>query len=248
MTTAAVGFQCPDCVQEGKKSVRAVRTVFGGRVHDGRPLVTYALMAACAVVGVLQIVIPGFTQDFSMWPLRVAFFDQWYRMITSGFLHYGVVHLLFNMWALYVVGPPLESWLGRARFSVLYGVSLLGGSTLIYLMAPLNTAHAGASGAIFGLFAATYVVAKRLQFDVRSVTMLIVLNLVITFAIPGISWQGHVGGLITGALIACAYAFSPERYRTLFHVGVPVALLAVFVTLTVWRTEQLRSLITIVSS
>ena len=78
--------------------------------------------------------------------------------------------------------------------------------------------------------------------------MLIVLNLVITFAIPGISWQGHVGGLITGSLIACAYAFSPERYRTLFHVGVPVALLAVFVTLTVWRTEQLRSLITIVSS
>lgn len=248
MTTAAVGFQCPDCVQQGAKSVRSARTVFGGRVNDGKPWVTYALMAACVVVGVLQVLVPDFTRDFSLWPLGVAFYDQWYRMITSGFLHYGLVHLLFNMWALYVIGPPLESWLGRARFAVLYGMSLIGGSTLIYLVAPLNTAHAGASGAVFGLFAATYVVAKRLHFDVRSVTVLIVVNLVITFAIPGISWQGHVGGLITGALIACAYAYTPERYRTLGHVGVPVALLAVFIALSVWRTEQLRSLITIVGS
>ncbi|MBL7660182.1 rhomboid family intramembrane serine protease, partial [Escherichia coli] len=90
------------------------------------------------------------------------------------FLHYGAMHLLLNMWALYVVGPPLEMWLGRLRFGALYAVSALGGSVLVYLIAPLNTATAGASGAVFGLFSATFMVARRLHLDVRWVVALIV--------------------------------------------------------------------------
>ena len=124
--------------------------------------------------------------------------------MTSAFLHYGLTHLLFNMWALYVVGPPLEIWLGRLRFCALYALSALGGSVLVYLLSDPAAATAGASGAVFGLFGASFVVGKRLNLDVRWVIGLIAINLAFTFVIPlissqNISWQGHIGGLVTGA-------------------------------------------------
>ncbi len=141
---------------------------------------------------------------------------EWYRLLTSAFMHYGVTHLLFNMYALFVIGPPLEKWLGRSRFIALYALSALGGSVLVYLLSPLNAATAGASGAIFGLFGASFVIGKRLNLDVRWVVGLIAINLAFTFVIPlmggqNISWQGHVGGLITGALVAAAYAYAPRE-------------------------------------
>ena len=136
---------------------------------------------------------------------------QLYRLLTSAFLHYGMTHLLFNMWALWVIGPPLEAALGRLRYGALYAMSALGGSVLVYLLSDLGAATAGASGAVFGLFGATFVIGKRLNLDVRWVIGLIALNLAFTFVIPlissqNISWQGHIGGLVTGAGIAAAYA------------------------------------------
>src|ERR1044072_4463588 len=98
---------------------------------------------------------------------------EWYRLISSAFLHYGLTHILFNMWALYVVGPPLEAALGRLRFTSLYLLSALGGSVLVYLLSALGPQTAGASGAVFGLFGATFVVGKRLNLDVRWVVGLI---------------------------------------------------------------------------
>ncbi len=138
-----------------------------------------------------------------------------YRLLTSAFMHYGVTHLLFNMYALFVIGPPLEKWLGRSRFIALYALSALGGSVLVYLLSPLNAATAGASGAVFGLFGASFVVGKRLNLDVRWVIGLIAINLAFTFVIPlmggqQISWQGHIGGLVTGAAVAAAYAYAPR--------------------------------------
>ncbi|HOW94791.1 MAG TPA: rhomboid family intramembrane serine protease [Mycolicibacterium fallax] len=244
MTAAAVGHQCPDCVREGRRSVRKVRTVFGGRVNDGRPLVTYTLMAVCVAVFVVQQVSPAINDAFALWPIGIFRDGQWYRMVTSAFMHYGPVHLLFNMWALYLVGPALESWLGRTRYGVLYGMSALGGAVLVYLLSPLNTATAGASGAIFGLFGATFVVGKRLNLDVRAVAVLIGINLVITFVLPAvsaqsISWQGHVGGLVAGSLIAAGYAYAKPAQQKLVHAAVPLALAALFVALCWWRTEQL---------
>ena len=123
------------------------------------------------------------------------------------------------MWALYVVGPPLETALGRLRFTALYFMSALGGSVLVYLLSSLGAQTAGASGAVFGLFGATFVVGKRLNLDVRWVIGLIALNLAFTFVIPlvssqNISWQGHIGGLVTGAAIAAAYAYAPRKSRT----------------------------------
>jgi membrane associated rhomboid family serine protease len=223
MRAAAVGHQCVECVQEGARTVRQPRTRFGGRQRSATPVVTYALIAI-NVAAVAD--------------------GQLYRLVTAAFLHYGATHLLLNMWALYVVGPPLEICLGRLRFGALYALSGLGGSVLVYLLAPLNTATAGASGAIFGLFGATFVVAKRLTLDVRWVVAVIVINLVFTFVVPAvssqqISWQAHVGGLVTGGLVAAAYVYAPRERRNLIQAAVTIMVLVVFAALIWWRTGVL---------
>ncbi|PRC42066.1 rhomboid family intramembrane serine protease, partial [Mycobacterium sp. ITM-2017-0098] len=110
-----------------------------------------------------------------------------------------------------------------------------------------NALTAGASGAVFGLFGATFVVGKRLNMDVRSVLMIIGLNLAFTFIYPlissqNISWQGHIGGLVTGAVVAAAFAYAPRQQRTLVQAGATVAVLVLFVALMLWRTADLRTL------
>jgi len=121
-------------------------------------------------------------------------------------------------------------------------MSALGGSVLVYLVAQPLAATAGASGAVFGLFGATFVVAKRLRLNVSGVVTLIAINLVMTFTVPGISWQGHVGGLITGAIIAAAYVYAPPAHRNLIQAGVTVAGLVLFAALIYWRTTELQSM------
>ena len=243
MRAAAVGHQCVDCVRAGARTVPRPRARFGGRQRSTTPVVTYTLIAANVLMFVLQTASPGLERQLALWSPGVADGDL-YRLVTSAFLHYGLTHLLFNMWALYVVGPPLEMWLGRLRFGGLYALSALGGSVLVYLLSPLNAATAGASGAVFGLFGATFVVAKRLKLDVRWVVALIVINLVFTFVVPAvssqsISWQGHVGGLVTGALVAAAYVYAPRDRRNLIQAGVTVAVVVLFAVLIWWRTTDL---------
>jgi membrane associated rhomboid family serine protease len=245
MTSAAVGQQCPECVNEGQRSVRQARTHFGGRITKGS-LVTYTLIAINVVMFVLQHTSTRMQQDLVLWPPAVAD-GQYYRLVTSAFLHYGLAHIVFNMWALWAVGPQLEQWLGRLRFGVLYGLSGLGGSVLVYLLSPLNTATAGASGAIFGLFGATFVLFRRLRLDARGIVFLIVINLVITFVVPAvsaqaISWQGHVGGLVTGTLVAAVFAYVPARQRLLALISVTAVLLVLFAGLTMWRTQALLAI------
>ena len=143
------------------------------------------------------------------------------------------------MWALYVVGPPLEQALGRLRFTAVYLLSALGGSVFIYVIGQPNLPSVGASGAIFGLFGAWFVVARRLRLDPRGIIVLIVLNLVISFTIPSIAWQAHVGGLITGAALTAAYAYAPRNQRTLVQAGATAVILALLIIATVIRTHQL---------
>lgn len=246
MREASVGHHCVDCIRAEAKSVRQPRTHFGGRQLSTMPVVTYALIAVNVLMFILQSASPEVESRLVLWSPAVAD-GELYRLVTSAFLHYGAMHLLFNMWALFVVGPALERWLGPLRFASLYALSALGGSVLVYLLSPLNTATAGASGAVFGLFAATFVVSKRLNLDARWVVGIIVLNLVFTFVYPAISsqsisWQGHVGGLVTGALIAWAYAFAPRERRNLVQAGVTVAVVALFAALIWWRTSELLAL------
>ncbi|MBN3455752.1 MAG: rhomboid family intramembrane serine protease [Mycobacterium sp.] len=244
MRAAAVGHQCVECVDEGAKSVRAPRTQFGGVARQGAPVLTYTLIALNVLMFVLQMAVHNLTDDLTLWPNGVAVYDQYYRLGTSMFLHYGAAHLLFNMWALYVVGPPLEAWLGRLRFGVLYALSGLGGSVLVYLLSAPNTPTAGASGAIFGLFGAVFVVARRLNLDVKWVAVVIGINLVFTFVGPAlgtgaISWQGHLGGLVTGAAIAAAFVYPPRKQRTAVQAAASVAALVLFAGLVFWRTDGL---------
>jgi membrane associated rhomboid family serine protease len=238
MRDAAVGHQCVECVDAGARTVRQPRTHIGGRQRSATPVVTYALIAANVLMFALQTASVGLQGQLTLWSPAVAD-GQWYRLVTSAFLHYGLMHLLFNMWALFVVGPPLELWLGRLRFGALYALSALGGAVLVYLFSPLGAATAGASGAVFGLFGATFAVGKRLRLDVRWVVALIAINLVITFVIPGISWQGHVGGLVTGALIGAAYVYAPRDRRNLVQGGVTVAVVVLITALIWWRTSEL---------
>lgn len=238
MRSAAVGHQCVDCVAAAAASVPRVRTAFGGVQRPGPPVVTYTLIAVNVVMFVLDLASSGLKRELVLWAPAVAA-GEYYRLVSSAFMHFGIAHILFNMWALYVLGPPLEQHLGRLRFGMLYGLSALGGSVLVYLVAPIGAATAGASGAVFGLFGATFVAAKRLNLDIRWLVGLIVINLVITFTVPGVSWQGHMGGLLTGALIAAAYVYAPRDNRNLIQAGVIVATLVVFGGLIVWRTTDL---------
>lgn len=145
MRSAAVGHQCVDCVAAAAQAVPQARTAAGGVWRTGRPVVTFALIAVNVLMLVLQMSSKNLERELVLWAPGVAG-GEYYRLLTSAFMHYGVLHLLFNMWALYVIGPPLEAWLGRLRFGALYGLSALGGSVLVYLLAPIGAATAGASG------------------------------------------------------------------------------------------------------
>jgi membrane associated rhomboid family serine protease len=242
MRDAAVGHQCVECVSAGAQTVRQPKTQAGARLGATTPRITYGLIAINVLAFVAQIASSSVETEFTMWSPAVAD-GQLYRLITSAFLHTGITHLLFNMFALFVVGPALEIWLGRLRFVLLYVLSALGGSVLIYLFSPLNVPTVGASGAVFGLFAATFVVAKKVNVDIRWVVAMIVINLVITFTVPSISWQGHLGGLVTGGLIAFAYAYAPREHRNVVQAGATVAMVVLFTALVWWRTSDLLTLI-----
>jgi len=244
MRSAAVGHQCLDCVHAAAQDVPQARTAAGAvMIQPGKPIITYGLIAVNVLMFVLQMTSTQLQSELVLWPPAIAG-GQWYRLVTSAFMHYGIAHLLFNMWALYVIGPPLETLLGRLRYGALYALSALGGSVLVYLLSGMGDATAGASGAIFGLFGATFIVARRLNLDVRWLVGLIVLNLVLTFAAPlvigqAISWEGHVGGLVTGLFITAVFVYAPRAYRNPVQLGICIATFAVFVLVAYWRTAEL---------
>lgn len=242
MNEATVGFHCPECVRSGNRSVREARTVFGGRVRASTSRVTYVLIAVNVAVFIGQLATAGsaLVVEYGMVPRAVAF-GEWWRLVTSAFLHapMSIFHILFNMWALFVLGPSLEALLGRLRFTALYALSALGGSALIQLAGPPDIASIGASGAIFGLFGATFVVARRLNLDTRWIVGLLAINLVITFTVPGISWQAHTGGLVTGLVLAVAYAYAPRSNRSTIHLAATAGVFLLVVAMCVAGTLML---------
>ena len=242
---APVGQQCVECIRAGSRGERRATAPFGGRPVSA-PVVTWVLIGLNVAFYIAEWVSLQVVSNLEMVGTGVAHGEP-YRLITAAFLHeprlYGLgpAHIIFNMWALYIVGPSLERLLGHARYLALYLLSALGGSILFYLVAPAAAPSLGASGAIFGLFGAYFVVARRLRVDARGVVALIVINLVITFALPNIAWEAHVGGLITGGLIAAAYVYAPRRQRALVQIGATVAMAALLAAAVLVRDSQLAA-------
>lgn len=255
MVSASVGFQCPECVRGGSGTGRPPaanrpRTLVGGTVTADPRLVTKLLIGVNLLAFLLQYTVGHeLTDRFALvgqayftdyGPLEGVAEGQYYRLLTSMFLHSGYVHILFNMLSLWWIGAPLEAAFGRARYLALYFTSGLAGSALTYLLAAPNQETLGASGAIFGLFGATAVLMRRLNYDMRPIVVLLVINLIFTFN-PGmnIAWQAHIGGLVAG--VGCGYAMvhAPRRRRALIQYGSCVVVLAVVVLLTLVRTVQL---------
>ena len=210
---AAVGVHCVDCVAQATRSTRARVTVFGAKVVPGaRPVVTITMIAICVAMYLLELA--GFdTYSRFAYSPAAGEVEPW-RMLTAAFLHASLLHIAFNMMALWFTGPFLEQALGRARFLALYLVSALGGSVAVLLLTPMDNwsrGVVGASGAVFGLFGAVAVVMIRLKKPNTQIFGVIAINLVLTFLIPNISWQGHLGGLVTGAVIAAVYAYLPKK-------------------------------------
>jgi membrane associated rhomboid family serine protease len=242
---AAVGFQCIDCVNEMKRSTPAVRSAYGGAIATGRPLATYILIGLCALVYVLQWLIPGDAvfQQFAFASVyatpQYGAFEPW-RMLTSAFVHSQgfVLHIVLNMYMLWIFGQVLEPVLGRVRFLAVYLLSAIGGSVGFLLLTPALPAIpvVGASGAIFGLFGALLVIQSRRGGDTRQLWILIVINGVIGFVVPGIAWQAHLGGLVTGGLCAAVIAFTPRGPRQALLQTTGMALVAgILVLATVLR-------------
>ncbi|WP_419704858.1 rhomboid family intramembrane serine protease [Promicromonospora sp. NFX87] len=243
---AAVGVQCVDCVRDAKRSAPRVRTVFGGSADsaavNGRPVVTFTIIGICVVSWLLQLVTAGeWTRLLWFWPAGGAA-EPW-RFLTASFLHStSPLHILFNMYALWITGQFLEPLLGRVRFGVLCLLSAVGGSVGVLLLAgdpftsnAWGTPVVGASGMVFGLFGAMLPVMRRLGRSMGQVVVLLVINGAIGFVVPGISWQAHLGGLVTGALVAAAYAYAPKDRRAVVAWAVPLAGIALLVVLAVVR-------------
>jgi membrane associated rhomboid family serine protease len=247
---AAVGHQCVECIKQGNQGVRRPGGRFGGSTSSV-PRVTYTIMALNILLYLAQLAHSSLALDWAMLGGAIdnghligVVGGQWYRMITSAFLPgtggLGILDIAFNMWALYIVGPALERMLGPIRFIGIYLASAIGGSVCYYFLGSVNTPALGASGAIFGLFGAWLILARRLNLDWRPIVTLIVLNLVISFVGASfIAWQAHVGGLVTGIVLTAAYVYAPRKGRGLIQIAATVTVLGLLVLGVVIRDYQL---------
>jgi membrane associated rhomboid family serine protease len=265
MNDASIGHQCPDCVKEGRRSQRPARTAFGGSRAGQLGYVTTAIIAINVLVMIGSAIVGGpraiagsgawsllgsgtSVTDFgevlglALYPngeLHGIANGEWYRLVTGMFLHYGVLHLLLNMMLVAQLGRYLEMNLGPLRFAALYLIAGFGGNVAAYVFQAPNQPSAGASTATFGLVIAAIVLNRRTSRDSSQLIPLLVINLIFTFTIPGISIAGHIGGLAAGAA-ACAalvYATKPNRSRKQ-AIGCAVIVIALVVA-AVARTQSI---------
>lgn len=266
--SAAVGQHCVECVREGNKTVRQARTVTGGRIVSSA-VATYVILAVNVVAYLAEVARPDIVDRFSTlgeglmrngqlytyngfaYPgfqaVGIAH-GQWYRLITGNFLHllptegtFGITHIIFNMWWLWVLGRALEPLLGRLRFTAVYLLSATGSSVMGYLLAPTSSAI-GASGAIFGLATAYFVMSRRMKLDMSYAARLAVTFLIWLVVSAGIDfWQGHLGGLLAGGAITLAYAYVPAKRRTAIQVAATAGMVVLLAVAVVVQTHLLTS-------
>lgn len=266
MREASVGHQCPECVAEGRRTSRPARTAFGGSGLGAQSYVTKTLIGlnvlmmliAAASAGGGGLVggafggLGGTSTPLHRWGAVIGYASyvdggpahgvaagEYYRLFTAMFLHYGLLHIALNMWALWVLGRQLEYALGPVRFLALYLLCGFGGNVAVYLFSAPNIPTAGASTAIFGLFGAFLPVLRRLGRDTSALIPILVVNLVFTLTVPGISIAGHLGGLASGVVIGAGIAYAPRRNRTAMQAAVCLVYLALLIILTLVRSAGL---------
>lgn len=230
---ASVGFLCPECAGGTPTQINAQRRRAQRQAMSGaRPLVSIILIAINVLVWVLQV-LPGsvVTETLVYSPLALTV-EPW-RMLTAGFAHdpQNFLHLALNMYSLYIFGQVLEPLIGRGRFLAMYVLSVLGGTAAVTWLSDPTAVTLGASGAIFGLMGAYFVIARRLGAQGNQLLGLIGINLAFGFFMPGISWQAHVGGLAVGCLVAlllwATRNLNQKTQQMLGLVGIFVLVLAV---------------------
>jgi len=203
--------------QSAPRTRPAVLTSVRRLAQPGTPVVTYAIMALCVIVFAAEVLTGQLVSSGSPIVEALLYYPPYtsiqpWRMLTSLFVHGSILHILFNMYSLFVLGPELERLVGRWRFSALFLLSGLGGSVAVLLSTP-GSPVIGASGAIFGLFGAYFVINRNQGGNSRQLIIVIVINLAIGFLVPGIAWQAHVGGLLIGALVAFALVRTRDRQK-----------------------------------
>ncbi len=242
MREASVGFQCPECVRQGQAAVRQPRTMAGGAISTDVGAVTMAIIAVNIAAQLIVMAQGGANSSGlfewgAMWGYGVAQGD-YHRLLTAAFLHGGLLHIALNMYALYLFGPYVEHALGRWRFVLTYLTLSIGSSVLVYLWEDPRVATIGASGAVFGLFGLALIFLIRSKQNINGMLVLLAINGVISLQ-SGISWQGHLGGFVTGVVLGLVFAYAPRDRRLLLQVGTFVVLWAVFIAAISWRTEAL---------
>ncbi|AGL21604.1 rhomboid family protein [Actinoplanes sp. N902-109] len=267
MNAASVGHQCPECVAQGRRTQRSARTAFGGSLAGQAGTATRTLIGVNVLVMIVSILsagsanaiaggglggLLGGSTPLTDWGSVVSYTTfgsdtgiagngEWWRLFTAMFLHYGVIHLLLNMYALWILGRQIEAALGPLRFIALYLLAGFGGNVAAYLFTGPNAPTAGASTAVFGLMAAMLVLLKRLNLSIAPILPVIVINVIFTLTVSNISVPGHFGGLLTGFLGAVALAYAPAQRRNLVQgIGLAVIFL-VLVVAAVARTLSLTS-------
>ena len=270
MRDASVGFQCPACVAEGRKQTRSGRTAFGGLRPTNAAITSLTLIGLNVVVWLAVLLSRGSgsrglvdllalrPQGLCLSGNRVYDVSEsvcsqggtwlpgvadgaWWQPLTSAFTHEQPLHIAFNMFALYLFGPQLELFFGRARFLALYLISALTGSALVLWATPPYTSTLGASGAIFGLMGALLVVSLKIRVNVQGILVLIAVNFLMTATISNISWQGHVGGFVGGVVVAAILVYAPRRARTPVQVAGLAAVAAVTLVAIVLRVAALTA-------
>jgi membrane associated rhomboid family serine protease len=265
MTSTPVGMRCPECARQRTK-VRTAANITGG---GGEPIATYVLIAINAIVFVAEIMGGGGAAsldgggnlisdgglcgnaiaDGGFCGSQPSTGGEVFRIISGAFLHAGPLHLLLNMFALYVLGTLIEPVIGTARFLGIYFAALLAGSAGALLATDPNEVTVGASGAIFGLMAAAFVIARQRGLDqvASQIGLFVIINIVFTFSVPGISIGGHLGGLIGGAIAALALERLAGHVRGRHRVALEVVAIAVVAVvsagLALWAAGQTSAVI-----
>lgn len=230
---AAVGHQCVDCVHGAAREVRRGTTVAGAPVGL-RPLVVPVLVLVNLVAFAVTAAQAGsvtanyYSDLFERYALvpELVGAGEWWRLVTSGFLHIGPLHIAFNMYALWIIGRDMEVLLGRGRFLAVYVLGMLGGSAAVMWLQP-GALVAGASGAVFGLMGGLLVAVLRLRLPYGQVLGLLAVNLALGFFVAGISWQAHIGGLLAGAAATAVLLYAPAARRAPVQAGGLAALAVV---------------------